>query len=53
MAKVIYVTATVGSDASHMWYMDRLMLWGRGCPFSSVGEFEEKISKWYKYFFRF
>jgi len=23
------------------------MLWGPGCPFSSVGEFEEKIEKWY------
>jgi len=23
------------------------MLWGKGCPFSTVGEFEEKIEKWY------
>lgn len=43
-AKVMYVTATIGTEPNHMSYMDRLGLWGKDCPFLSLDEFLEQMS---------
>ena len=42
-ARVVYVSATGASELSHMAYMDRLGLWGRGTAFDNAQVFQNEI----------
>ena len=43
-ARVVYVSATGASELSHMSYMDRLGLWGKGTAFEDAGAFVRRVS---------
>jgi P-loop containing NTP hydrolase pore-1/C-terminal domain on Strawberry notch homologue len=42
-ARIVYVSATGATDVSNLAYAERLGLWGRGTPFTSVRDFVSKI----------
>jgi len=46
-ARVLYVTATVGTESTHMAYMERLGLWGKEAPFRNIVDFTSNDAKLY------
>ena len=43
-ARVVYVSATMATEASNLGYAQRLGLWGSGAPYPTAREFSEAIA---------
>jgi len=46
-ARVLYVTATVGTEPNHMLHMERLGLWGKTSPFRNKAQFKKDSAELY------